>query len=728
MADSATGQVSILLGKGDGTFAAPVSYAVGTSPSWAVIGDFNGDGNTDLAVANNSAGNAVSVLLGHGDGTFAKAVSYSAGSAPISVAAADFNGDGKLDLAVANNGSNNISVLLGNGDGTFAPAVNYTAGTGPTSIIAADVNGDGKLDLAVTNGGSNNLNVLLGNGDGTFAAGWTYSTGTNPVSLALANFRGDGKADLAIANQGDNTVSLLLGADVPSAITASAGTPQTATVLTAFATPLQVTVTDPKGLPYANATVTFTVPASGASATLSSATAMTNDSGVASITAMANGVAGTYNVSASVTGVTTPAVFVLTNAPTPVSITTTSLPGGTVGTIYSATLVAQGGTMPYTWSLLSGSLPAGLSLNASTGVISGTPSGPAATSAFTVQVVDSSSPAQAVSKQLSIVIAPVSTSPPTITTATLPSGVINAAYSASLSAQGGVSPYMWSISSGTLPAGLTLNAGTGVISGTPTSAGTSNFTVMLTDHAGQVARAQLSIVIDPLITLSLPTTSQQPGSTVTTAQVQSAQAVPAPVSGTITLGFNENATGLPTPYTNPGVCFSSTTCATPPQTTTPFTIPAGSTSVTIPAVQTGTVAGDIVLTLTVNNGQPDTTSTLTVPRTAPVIEANSVQILDLTSTGFVVELVANSTPRDLQTATFTFNAAPGAQISGTAAFSVNVSSLLSQWYSSTQGQTYGSAFSLQVPFTLSGNSSAIQSVTVTLTNSAGTSAGVTGTP
>jgi hypothetical protein len=154
---------------------------------------------------------------------------------------------------------------------------------------------------------------------------------------------------------------------------------------------------------------------------------------------------------------------------------------------------------------------------------------------------------------------------------------------------------------------------------------------------------------------------------------------------------------------------------------------AGSSTVSIPPVQTCTVAGDIVATLDVP-GQTPTTSILTVPRVAPVIEANSVQILDLTSTGFVVEVVANSTPRDLQTASFTFNAASGASINGTNTFNVDVSSLLTQWYASSEGQSYGSAFSLQVPFTLSGNAKAIQSVTVALTNSVGTSSAVTGTP
>jgi hypothetical protein len=237
----------------------------------------------------------------------------------------------------------------------------------------------------------------------------------------------------------------------------------------------------------------------------------------------------------------------------------------------------------------------------------------------------------------------------------------------------------------------------------------------------------LSITVTPLISLSLPGGNPQPGSTVTSGQVQSAQPVTSPVSGTLSLSFNENAVALPNPYVNPGVCFGSTACSSPPQTTASFTIPAGSSSTPVPALQTGTVAGDIVITLDVP-GQPTTTSTLTIPRAAPVIEANSVQILDVTSTGFMVELVANSSPRDLQTATFTFNAATGAQINGNATLMVDLSSLLGQWYGSTQGQSYGSAFSLQVPFTLNGNATAIGSVTVTLSNSAGTSAPVTGTP
>ena len=91
------------------------------------VGDFNGDGKQDLAVANESSDN-VSILLGGGNGTFGAATNFAAGSAPTSVAVGDFNGDGKQDLAMANANSNNVSILLANGNGTFGAATNFTAG------------------------------------------------------------------------------------------------------------------------------------------------------------------------------------------------------------------------------------------------------------------------------------------------------------------------------------------------------------------------------------------------------------------------------------------------------------------------------------------------------------------------------------------------------------------------------------------------------------------------
>jgi len=96
--------------------------------------------------------NNVSILLGDGTGSFGPATNYATGSAPFSVAIGDFNGDGKPDLAVANHGDNTASILLGNGDGTFGPATNFAAGSTPISVAIGDLNGDGKPDLAVANG------------------------------------------------------------------------------------------------------------------------------------------------------------------------------------------------------------------------------------------------------------------------------------------------------------------------------------------------------------------------------------------------------------------------------------------------------------------------------------------------------------------------------------------------------------------------------------------------
>src|SRR5262249_28965896 len=151
-----------------------VNYDTAFGSSCVVVGDFNGDGKLDLAVANPNSAN-VSVLLGNGDGTFQSAVNYVIGAKPESIAVSDFNRDGKSDPAVAN--GVDISVVLGHGDGTFGSVVNYSAGVDPVSVAVGDFNGDGKTDLAVANYGSfdpssataanSSISVLMGNGDGT---------------------------------------------------------------------------------------------------------------------------------------------------------------------------------------------------------------------------------------------------------------------------------------------------------------------------------------------------------------------------------------------------------------------------------------------------------------------------------------------------------------------------------------------------------------------------------
>ena len=178
----------------------------------------------------------------------------------------------------------------------------------------------------------------------------------------------------------------------------------------------------------------------------------------------------------------------------PLSITTTSLPGGTIYTPYTpTTLVATGGEPPYNWSVIGGSLPPGLGLS-SAGVISGTPIAGGVFS-VTVQVADTL--ANAASKMLSITIQSGSLE---ITTTQLPAGTVNVPYSATLGASGGTLPYAWSVvpGSGTLPIGLSLDGASGLISGTPTVAGASNFTVQVQDSSlpPVFATAPLGITIN----------------------------------------------------------------------------------------------------------------------------------------------------------------------------------------------------------------------------------------
>src|SRR5208337_1782134 len=212
--------VSVLLGKGDGTFQPQQTYPVGVQPWGVAVGDFNGDGIADLAIANecgngNMCQGTVSVLLGKGDGTFQPQQTYAVGGNAIGVAVGDFNGDGIADLVVANNFDSTVSVLLGNGDGTFQPQQKYTTGFGSNFVAISDFNGDGKADLAVTNNGGT-VSVLLGNGDGSFQPPQTYGVGSGPQGIAVADINGDGVPDVATANSNGNTASILLGGTVTS--------------------------------------------------------------------------------------------------------------------------------------------------------------------------------------------------------------------------------------------------------------------------------------------------------------------------------------------------------------------------------------------------------------------------------------------------------------------------------------------------------------------------------
>jgi len=253
------GSLATLYGDGNGGFAPPRSYVVGSLPSAIAVGDFNEDGHPDVAVTLQGPGQ-VAVLLGNGDGssTWASQLNYTTGSTSTGVAVGDFDGDGHLDLAVANHLGNSVTLLHGDGTGAFGTPATLPV-TAPYSVAAADLNGDGILDLVcasntgntvsvwlgpvsgaatssyaiggslgavavggleggvshvdiiVADIGGNSAAVLNGAGNGTFGAPVLFATGAGADGVAVADVNGDGVLDIVTGNASAATVTVLLG-------------------------------------------------------------------------------------------------------------------------------------------------------------------------------------------------------------------------------------------------------------------------------------------------------------------------------------------------------------------------------------------------------------------------------------------------------------------------------------------------------------------------------------
>ncbi|MFB3923454.1 MAG: beta strand repeat-containing protein [Terriglobia bacterium] len=211
-ANPSAGAVQLLVGNGNGTFQAAVSLGTFNGPNSVVVGDLNHDGIRDLAIAEGGggAGTTVAVLLGTGGGNFQSPVSYTVPINPATIARVDVNNDGNHDLAVLSN-IGQLSILLGNGDGTFQNAVSYPTGSFPNGRMAiTDFNGDGYDDIAVAQNGSNSVGVFLNDGSGGFPTRTDY-TATGARAVTTADFNGDGKFDLAVADQSTGVVWILIG-------------------------------------------------------------------------------------------------------------------------------------------------------------------------------------------------------------------------------------------------------------------------------------------------------------------------------------------------------------------------------------------------------------------------------------------------------------------------------------------------------------------------------------
>jgi Ca2+-binding RTX toxin-like protein len=211
--------ISVLLGDGTGNFTSPATFSTGffSSPSSIAVGDFNGDSSLDLVAT--AFGNNVSVLLGDGTGSFGSATNLFVGSNNYSVATADFNGDSFDDLAIASDGyiPGTVTVLLADGTGNFGSVTSLPVGNDPEDVAVGDFNGDGNLDLIAANENyfSKSVSVLLGDGSGNFGASTEFSTVITPGFVAVGDFNGDGNLDAATTNSysyyGSNNISVLLG-------------------------------------------------------------------------------------------------------------------------------------------------------------------------------------------------------------------------------------------------------------------------------------------------------------------------------------------------------------------------------------------------------------------------------------------------------------------------------------------------------------------------------------
>gem|GEM_PF-987463 len=417
------------------------------------------------------------------------------------------------------------------GGGTVSPSagtpVTYTAGAtagtytvgatgtdaGTSRSASASVSIEAVLAITTSSlpGGTTGTpySATLAASGGTSPYTWSVTSGSPPAGLTLAPSTGVLSGTPTATGSSTFTVGVTDG-----------GTPAqsaTRTYTVAVAAPLSITGASlPEGIQ--GSAYSATVAATGGTApytwsvvsgALPTGLSLNPSGGAISGTPSATG-ASTFSVHVADSGSpaeTASQSYTLTVV-SPLAITTASLAGGTRGTAYSATVAATGGTTPYTWSISSGTAPAGLTLNPSTGVLSGTPTG-AGLSTFIIRVGDATSPAQTATRSYTVDIA----APLSITTPSLPDGVQGRSYSESVGVSGGTAPYTWSLSSGSLPAGLSIDTSTGAVTGTPTAAGSSTFTVQVTDSASPAATVSQSLTLAVVTPLGITTASLSAGIT-----------------------------------------------------------------------------------------------------------------------------------------------------------------------------------------------------------------------
>ncbi len=348
-----------------------------------------------------------------------------------------------------------------------------------------------------------------------------------------------------------------------------------------------------------------------------------------------------------------------------------------------------------------------------TGAIAGTPTA-AGSFLFTVAATDSAG--QSGQRQYSIAVTAAGTQL-SITTGNL-TGTVGSAFTQTLAASGGKSPYTFTLTSGSLPAGLSL-ASSGAITGTPTTAGTSTVTFTVTDSNSQTATATITVTISalgtPPVNFTVGSASQPPVSLCLTG------AFPVSVTATLTLSFQPSSSVAV--GTDQSVQFAS-----PSQgSTVTFTLPPCSQTTPSAVVTMGTVAGTITITAKLSANGTDVTPSSLTPQTITVAAAPPViQSVKLTQgTGSVtVTVIGYSSTREMVSGLFHFAPATGSTLSQSD-ITVQLGSAFTTWYQTASSSTFGSQFQLTVPFTVSGTAADVVAVTVTLTNTKGPSGSVT---
>jgi hypothetical protein len=672
------GPPTIFLGKGDGTFSASTALTTASNPSIIAVGDFNGDGKLDLVV-DGGANGALIILLGNGDGTFTQAPTPVTSFDPSFVAVGDFNGDGKADLAVANGQNSTVTVFLGNGDATFTPEeTTYQTGQYPASIATADFNHDGRLDMAV-GAYDNTITTLLNNGNGTFTSatlpGTTGEGDGNFKSVVAGDFNGDGKVDLVTSSEpnGVLTLTVLLG-NGDGTFTSTPG----------FAT-------DP--------TYSYGIAAADFNGDGKTDIAIADNSNITLLLSKGD---GTFTIGASTTGSTT--------GPDVVTAAVGDFNGDGV-----PDLAATNSDLDTVEILLTQRTQTAVAtLNGASVPGSGTHNILASYAGDANFTASTSSTTALTASQIATGLTLTSSAGTSIFGTPLTLTAMLNPYSVGSLATTGESVTFYN--NGTTIGTSTLTSGIATLSTTALSTGSDNLTATYVgdpNFVSSTAGTQVTVNLpNATATITAPATTP-PGSQPAVTFALGA-AYPVPLVATFTLN---DKSGVASGATDPAVQFATG------GTTYTVTLPAGTTTLPALQIQAGTIAATITVPVTLTANGVNVTpanlapATIAVPAATPTVTtttlARSGNQLTVTETGF-------SNTREIVSASFHFVPVAGATLT-TTDFTAPVTTDFATWFASPTSLTYGSAFSYVQVFNVSDDSSKIASVQVTLTNSVGVS-------